>query len=342
VLTIFHTPAVDATRWGTHTALFFHCGSFMSSLFEKALSQGRDPSTNVSVGAAGAVIEPAGDPDEVIAVEPIHIEKSDYCDIAVYQEGDLRSIRFGHRTSSRVSCMSLSNRRALILDYTRMMMTALYLNRSPRRVLIVGLGGGTLPRALRHLLATTRIDVVEIDPAMVRVAKQFFDFEEDGRLHVAGEDARAYIKRARARGLRYDLVMLDACGQEYIPEHLMTREFLLEVRDVLSDRGVLVANTFATSKLYDRESVTYNNVFGRFYQLELDNRIIVLRLGGLPDGAELAHNAALLDSQLAPIGVARALWLPMFEIAHSWPAHTEILVDPHTALARSCSANRGD
>ena len=55
--------------------------------------------------------------------------------------------------------------------------------------------------------------------------------------------------------------MLDAFDGEYIPEHLMTVEFL-EMRDLLSDDGVLVANTFASSKLYDYESATYAEAFG--------------------------------------------------------------------------------
>ena len=62
------------------------------------------------------------------------------------------------------------------------------------------------------------------------------------------------MKRAAARGLSWDYIMLDAFTGDYIPEHLMTREFLEEVSAALTEDGVLVANTFASSALYDAET----------------------------------------------------------------------------------------
>ena len=82
-------------------------------------------------------------------------------------------------------------------------------------------------------------------------------------------------------GTKYDVVMLDAFDHEYIPEHLLTREFLTEVKSLLSPQGVLVANTFSSSRLYDHESTTYADVFGTFYNLKRDNRVIIARPAGL-------------------------------------------------------------
>jgi spermidine synthase len=76
--------------------------------------------------------------------------------------------------------------------------------------------------------------------------------------------------------------MLDAYDHEYIPEHLLTREFLTEVKSLLKPGGVLAANTFSSSKLYNNESVTYRAVFGEFYNLKAANRIILARNGALP------------------------------------------------------------
>ena len=63
--------------------------------------------------------------------------------------------------------------------------------------------------------------------------------------------------------LKYDLVVLDAFNSEYIPFHLMTKEFLEEVRGVLADQGVVVANVFQNNRLFDAELATYLAVFGR-------------------------------------------------------------------------------
>ena len=70
------------------------------------------------------------------------------------------------------------------MNYPQMMLGALFVNPAPQSVLIIGLGGGTIPRALRELLPETRIDVVEIDPAVVRVAQPLL------RLRRRRQDAR--------------------------------------------------------------------------------------------------------------------------------------------------------
>jgi spermidine synthase len=257
----------------------------------------------------------------------LHTEKSLYRDIIVYQEDGLRCMRFGRHAASRQTCVTLAEPDKLVFDYTKMMMAALYLNPSPKRVLILGLGGGTLPNTLRRLFPEARIDVAEIDPAVVRVAKQFFNFKESDRLRVSAEDGRVFVKRARSRPDRYDLVMLDAFDHEYIPEHLLTREFFQEVRNIMTERGVLAANTFSGSRLYHYESATYYSVFGDFYRLKKGNRVILARLGGLPDRNELWRNADAVEARLLPLGTDRATLMSLVEIEKGWPADTRILTD---------------
>ena len=76
--------------------------------------------------------------------------------------------------------------------------------------------------------------------------------------------------------------MLDAYERQYIPEHMLTREFLTEVRSLLTPDGVVAANTFSSSRLYQNESVTYRSVFGPFYNLKSGNRVILAANGALP------------------------------------------------------------
>ena len=141
------------------------------------------------------------------------------------------------------------------------------LDPAPTNVLVVGLGGGTLPTALSELYPNASIDVVEIDPAVVVVAKRYFGFEPTEHMRVFEHDARVWAKRAASNSKRYDLIMLDAFNGDYIPEHLMTKEYLSETRELLTDEGVLASNTFAISRLYHNESVTYADVFGPFFNL---------------------------------------------------------------------------
>src|SRR5690606_24834647 len=115
-----------------------------------------------------------------------------------------------------------------------MMTSALFLMPDPKSVLIIGLGGATIPQALHSILPNAVIDTVEIDPAVVKVAENYFGYRPGPRQRVFVEDGRAFIERAHREGRHYDMIMLDAFDTDYIPAHLLTREFLEHVRAILS------------------------------------------------------------------------------------------------------------
>src|SRR5436305_11103914 len=263
-------------------------------------------------------------------IEVLHRERSLYRNIFVYEEDGLRCMSFGRTTVARQSCVSLAEPSKLVFNYARMMMAAFYLNPAPQRILILGLGGGTLPTAFQRLYPLAAIDAVEIDPAVVRVARKFFAFAPGPDTHVFEEDGRVFVKRMQRKGVQYDLIVLDAFDHEYIPEHMLTREFLVEVKSLLGERGVLAANTFSVSKLYHHESATYSNVFGDFFGLRQNNRVILLRMGGLPSRDEIARNADLLEPKLAPLGIDKQWLLPQIEIERGWPAGTKVLTDQYS------------
>ena len=237
-----------------------------------------------------------------------------YTRLIVDDEGSIRCLKFTLvRKNSRQTCIDRNNPQRLVFDYAKMTLSALLLKPDPERILIIGLGGGTLPNALRDILPGAVIDTVEIDEAVVRVAKQFFGFAEDKQNRVYVQDARVFGKRAALRGEQYGLIILDAFDGEYIPEHLMTAEFLSEMRGLLSNDGVLVANTFASSKLYDYESATYAEAFGGFLNFRLPtsgNRVILVPQARLDfdarrplDRKTLQANADTLKVSMAPYDV---------------------------------------
>ena len=265
-----------------------------------------------------------------VSADVLHTEKSLYRNIEVYEEDELRCLRFGRYNGTRQSCINLSNPDNLEFNYTRMMMGALYLNPNPQRALILGLGGGSLPSALRKLYPNLQIDVVEIDAAVIRVAKQYFGFTTSTLTRATESDGRVFVKRAINLTTRYDLIMLDAFDQEYIPEHMLTREFLDEVRGLLTEQGVLAANTFSSSRLYNYESITYQTVFGDFYNLKDANRVILIRRNGPPDMLEIKRNAEGLAAKLKPFGVSSNWLIPKFSREKDWPANTRALTDQYS------------
>jgi spermidine synthase len=242
-----------------------------------------------------------------LRAEVIHEEASLYRNILVRQLGSERCLLFTVRRSDRnQSCIDLDDPDRLVFPYARMMLAGLLVNPEPKRILMVGLGGGSLPRTFTALFPEAKQDIVEIDEAVVRVAEEYFLFEPTERMEVHVRDARVFVKRALAAGETWDYVMLDAFTGDYIPEHLMTREFLEEVRGVLAPGGVLVANTFASSQLYEHESATYADVFPHVAELRLPitlNRILLATADGWPDEETLAARADALVPPLRRFAV---------------------------------------
>lgn len=265
-----------------------------------------------------------------IAAKEIFRKRSLYRDILVYESGGQRCMKFGIHDAGRQSCISLTNPDRLVFDYTRMLLSALYLNPNPQRILVIGLGGGSVPGALQALLPAATIDCVEIDPAVGEVAAQFFSFQPGRNTTLHFQDGRVFVKRAAQKQAKYDLIVLDAFDHMYVPEHLLTKEFLSEVRTLLSANGVVAANTFSSSRLYDSESATYSSVFGQFFNLKADNRVILATPGSLPTRETLSRNADAIEAQFQRLGTGRASLLPMFALDVKWPAGTRILTDQYS------------
>jgi spermidine synthase len=265
------------------------------------------------------------------AQELIHSERSLYREVLVYQDGAERCMCFTQKCRiGRQTCMNTKAPERFVMNYTQMMMSALFVNPQPRSILIVGLGGGTLPRALAQVLPAAKIDVVEIDPAVVRVAKRFFLFAPDARTSVIEADGRVFVKRALREQRQYDLIMLDAFDHEYIPEHLLTKEFLEEIEALLSPQGVLAANTFSSSRLYDHESVTYAAVFGPFYNLKRDNRVILATKGKLPELAIIEANAARFEKSYDAFAIEVPRLVRLFSVKRDWNAQARVLRDQYS------------
>jgi spermidine synthase/MFS family permease len=125
-------------------------------------------------------------------------------------------------------------------EWTYMAAGALWLDEPAemREALIVGLAGGTSARQLLDAFPDTHIDGVEIDSAVVEIGKRYFD-NDDPRIDPIVMDGRNFLQ---VTDRKYDLVLMDAYRQPYIPFHLVTREFFELVRDHMNDDAVLAVN----------------------------------------------------------------------------------------------------
>lgn len=258
----------------------------------------------------------------------IHKEPSEFETVLVFEEFGERCMNFELTEDyGRQTCFDLNDPDKMVFAYTRMMTSALFVKPDPKNVLVVGLGGATIPRAFEKMLPDVIIDSVEIDPAVVRVAERFFGYTQGPRQRVFVEDGRSYVERAIREGRSYDMVMLDAFDVDYIPAHLLTREFLQQVHQLLAPGGVLVANTFTNSEMYEQESATYAAVFGEFFNLRAGNRVIIATRGDLPDDETLARHAGALAETLAPFGIQVDDELQRFSRDRDWSPEATVLTD---------------
>jgi spermidine synthase len=116
------------------------------------------------------------------------------------------------------------------------------LGRPLDRVAILGNAAGTTARALGVYYPQAEIDGVEIDPAVSRVGRDYFGLEDNPRLTVHDADARPFLRRTERR---YDLIVVDAYHQPYVPFYLATREFFGLVRERLAPGGIVALNVAA-------------------------------------------------------------------------------------------------
>jgi len=233
------------------------------------------------------------------AEKTLYQKQSAFSTIVVTEdEQGLRTLWF-EENGARQSVVKVGDPDHLDLAYAKVMPVGLALVENPRRVLIVGLGGGTIPMFLHKHYPKTTIDVVDIDPDVVDVAKRFFAFREDATLRAHVDDGRRFIEKCRNP---YDIIYLDAFSAENIPYHLATREFLQAVRKAVAPGGVVVGNVWSrgSNPLYDSMVRTYQEVFEELYVVDVSgagNKILV----ALPrrqrvDPDDLARRARKISS----------------------------------------------
>jgi spermidine synthase len=161
--------------------------------------------------------------------------------------------------------------------YTRALHLGMAFNPQCRRVLVVGLGGGSVPREFVEIYSDRdlSVDVVEVDARVDELARQHFlhaDSEDPAHgVRTFIDDGRQFVRRGGGRHQQYDLIILDAySGGGQVPAHLVTLEFLQQVRARLAEGGVLVSNIIGSlegpkSRFFLSEHRTMQQIFPEIY-----------------------------------------------------------------------------
>lgn len=217
---------------------------------------------------------------------------------------DCGPLRYLHFDPDNVqSVMRHDDPDALCLAYTRKMMTFLLFNAEPRRMLLLGLGGGSLAKFCYRYLPAALITVLEIDPNVLALREKFQIPPDNERFRVVQGDGVAYVAQSTGLGNRQDVILVDACDQNGLSPTLSSPDLYANLRRRLSLNGVLVMNICGEEDEVDSHLARIRGVFGdRLINLPAkeDGNLIVLGFRREPrawDGAELDRYARTLEER---------------------------------------------
>jgi spermidine synthase len=140
------------------------------------------------------------------------------------------------------SRMRLEDPHALDLDYTRLMMGFLLFKPRPKRLAMIGLGGGSLPKFCHRYLPGAHVEVIEINPDVIALRDQFHVPPDSARFRVLKEDGARFV---REQASSVDVLIVDAFDELGLPPQLATRAFYDDCRDSLAEGGMMVVNLHA-------------------------------------------------------------------------------------------------
>ncbi|MBV8804597.1 MAG: hypothetical protein JO042_06110 [Sinobacteraceae bacterium] len=221
---------------------------------------------------------------------------------------DCGPLRYLHFDLGNVqSVMRHDDPDALCLAYTRKMMAFLLYNDQPRRILLLGLGGGSLAKFCYRHLPSASITVLEIDPNVLALRREFQVPPDDDRFRVMQGDGVAYIAQLEPRGAhriaREDVILVDACDKNGVSPTLSSPDLYANLRRRLSIGGVLVMNICGEDIEIESHLARIRGVFGdRLISLPAkeDGNLIVLGFRTGPrawNGFELDKHARKLEER---------------------------------------------
>lgn len=156
----------------------------------------------------------------------------------VRREGFAQTLQFADNDTQ--SAMDVRRPDALVLEYTRLMMAFLVFQGSPRHILMIGLGGGSLAKFCHSHLPDSVITVVEVDPQVIAVRQAFCVPDDSERLRVVQADGADYVSDAQAN--TFDAILVDGFDAQAMPASLGTTAFYDHCERLLRPGGVLVCN----------------------------------------------------------------------------------------------------
>lgn len=204
---------------------------------------------------------------------------SPYHHIRVIDDKGLRVLSFDGSQETR---MSLADPTKGHFEYTEYFHMPWLWNRQMSNVLMIGLGGASTQRSYQRYYPQVAVDTVELDPTVVKVAREYFFHRETPTNRVIVSDGRVFLRRAEKK---YDALILDAYVKSrygsFIPYHLATQEFFKLANEHLSENGVVAFNVIGSLHGWRADILgalyrTINSVFPQVYLFPANDSLNVV------------------------------------------------------------------
>jgi spermidine synthase len=234
-----------------------------------------------------------------------------YHRIRIEEDDEARYMYFDRTLQS---AMTLKDPTALRLIYSRYTSLGFTFRADAKKMLLIGLGGGSIPKKLNKEFPNMEIDAVELDPEVIKLAKDHFNIKEGKQLRLHAQDGRLFLTRTQNQ---YDIIMLDAYFTDAMPFHLATKQFFELAQKKLTPNGIVVANlisavTGPSGKIARAFARTLRQVYPQTYifasrrpdnvSLETIQNVIVIATRDKQriDIKEIVKRASALDKGLFP------------------------------------------
>jgi spermidine synthase len=237
---------------------------------------------------------------------------SAYHHIRVIDQGGVRTLSFDGSMETR---MSLQNPLLGHFEYTEFFHAPFLWNPRMTNVLMIGLGGGSTQRSYAHYYSNVTVQTVEIDPMVVRVAREFFQFKESPKQIVHVADGRVFLRRTEQQ---FGAIIMDAYVQTRyggsIPYQLATKEFFEIAAKHLTTNGVLAYNVMGKPQAVQPDVLgsmykTLNAVFPNVYQFPASDSANVVLIA--TKSAE-KFNFNTIHARATPLIQSKRVAMPSF------------------------------
>ena len=246
------------------------------------------------------------------AAQTVFETTSAYHNIRVVDHGGVRTLSFDGSMETR---MSLQNPLQGHFEYTEFFHVPFLWNPAMSNVLMIGLGGGSIQRAYAHYYPHLKVQTVEIDPVVLRVAREFFHFKESTNQVVHIADGRVFLRRCEDL---FGAIIMDAYVETRygasIPFHLATKEFFELAGKRLTTNGVLAYNVMGSPQSIQPDVLgaiykTLKAVFPHVYQFPARDSLNVVLIASK---SREPYNFNTIHSRASTLIQTKRVTLPTF------------------------------